>query len=65
MSKHKLVKFTRSHGSYVKGDIAGFAADHADRLVNAGHAENHVPEKGAPPDQKGGKPGTQPQGGQK
>jgi len=65
MSKHKLVKFARPHASYVKGDIAGFAPDHADRLVDAGHAEHHVPEKAASAEQKGGKQGAPNPGGQK
>jgi len=45
MSKKSLVKFVRAHGAYVKGDVAGFDPEHAERLVDAGHAEEHVPAK--------------------
>lgn len=46
MSKKSLVKFVRAHGAYVKGDVAGFEVEHAERLVDAGHAETYTAPKG-------------------
>lgn len=45
MSKKKLVEFVRPHGVYVKGDVAGFEPEHADRLIDAKHAKEHTPPK--------------------
>lgn len=46
MSKNSLVKFVRAHGAYVKGDVAGFEPEHAERLVDAGHADAYTAPKG-------------------
>ena len=40
----KLVKITRHHRQYTPGDVTGFADEHAQKLIDAGIAEEHVPE---------------------
>jgi hypothetical protein len=45
MSKKSIVKFLRPHGAYVKDDVAGFAPEHADRMIESGHAEAYTPPK--------------------
>ena len=45
MSKLKIVTILRPHGSYVKGDVAGFVPEHADRMIESGHAEAYTPPK--------------------
>ncbi|PVX86474.1 hypothetical protein [Paraburkholderia unamae] len=40
----KLVKIVRHHRQYTPGDVTGFADGHAQKLIDAGIAEEHVPE---------------------
>ncbi|MEW9586630.1 hypothetical protein [Paraburkholderia sp. DGU8] len=40
----KLVRIKRHHREYTPGDITGFGEAHAQRLIDAGIAEEHVPE---------------------
>ena len=39
MSETKRVQFLRSHNGYNAGEVAGFSAEEADRLVAAGVAQ--------------------------
>lgn len=45
-----IVKFTRQHAKYVTGDIAGFDASTAEKLVRAKVAVPYGPEEGDPAD---------------
>jgi hypothetical protein len=40
----KLVKIKRHHREYTPGDITGFGEAHAQRLIDAGIAEEHIPQ---------------------
>jgi hypothetical protein len=40
----KLVRIKRHHREYTPGDITGFGEAHAQRLIDAGIAEEHIPE---------------------
>lgn len=40
----KLVKIKRHHRQYTPGDITGFEDAHAEKLIDAGIAEEHEPE---------------------
>lgn len=40
----KLVKIKRHHRQYTPGDITGFEDAHAEKLIDAGIAEEHDPE---------------------
>lgn len=65
MSKLVSVKFIRAHAAYIADDIAGFPAEHAERLV-AGKVAEFVQAAEAPKNAgNGGKPpaaGGKPQG---
>jgi hypothetical protein len=40
----KLVRIRRHHREYTPGDITGFGEAHAQRLIDAGIAEEHIAE---------------------
>jgi hypothetical protein len=40
----KLVRIRRHHREYTPGDVTGFGEAHAQRLIDAGIAEEHIPE---------------------
>ena len=44
-SDKTVVKFTKSHGIYVPGDVAGFPHNRADRLIAAGKAKRFDPDR--------------------
>ncbi|MDF3837147.1 hypothetical protein P3W85_29950 [Cupriavidus basilensis] len=60
----KILKFKRHHRMYTPGDVAGFADDEAQRLIDAGVAAEHTDDAKAEGDPSKAEP-TKPAGTKK